>query len=440
MNLLLITRQKGIGWILTMGILLGVSMYLLPSMTNLKVIAVFTALCLIFWKTELGLYCAIFAIPLVAFKYISFLIFYTFTCYLLKKLYKKESLKLAPIDGGLIIFFIILLFSSVFSITIEQSLQQLFMYTSILLMVFMVSRDFNKKELNTLLMCLVITAVFVALFGIYQYSTGDMGGHGWVDVKTNPNLRARAYSTMDNPNILAQYLVIACSMSMALFLDSKNKLRKLLLFLSTGITFLCLLLTFSRGGWIAFFLAFSMIVLVENKKIIPIGVLLGIVSLFFLPEVVIDRLKTIGNLEDSSNAYRFSIWAAALRMLRDFWFSGIGLGYEAFMKAYPNYMLSGIKAAHAHNLYLQLAIETGIFGLAIFLYNIVKTYATGMLVLMKSVNSFQKRVTIAAMGAIAGLLSHGLVEHVLFDYRIIFLFWLMIAIVLAAHRQSDEII
>ncbi|MBS3994775.1 MAG: O-antigen ligase family protein, partial [Alkaliphilus sp.] len=265
-------------------------------------------------------------------------------------------------------------------------------------------------------------------------------GHGWVDIKTNPNLKARAYSTMDNPNILAQYLVIACSMSMALFLDSKNKLRKLLLFLSTGITFLCLLLTFSRGGWIAFFLAFSMIVLVENKKIIPIGVLFGIVSLFFLPEVVIDRLKTIGNLEDSSNAYRFSIWVAALRMLKDFWFSGVGLGYEAFMKAYPNYMLSGIKAAHAHNLYLQLAIETGIFGLAIFLYNIVKTYTTGIMVLMKSVNSFQKKITIAAMGALSGLLSHGLVEHVLFDYRVIFLFWLMIAIILAAYRQSDEIV
>lgn len=440
MNLLLITKQKGIGWILTMGILLGVSMYLLPIVPNLKILVVFTALCLIFWKTELGLYGAIVAIPLVPFKYISLLIFYTFACYLLKKLYKKESLRLTPIDGGLIIFFIILVFSSIFSITAKQSFQQLFMYTSILLMVFIVSKDLDKRELNILLMCLVITATFVALFGIYQYSTGDMGGHGWVDIKTNPNLKARAYSTMDNPNILAQYLVIACSMSMALFLDSKNKLRKLLLFLSTGITFLCLLLTFSRGGWIAFFLAFSMIVLVENKKIIPIGVLFGIVSLFFLPEVVIDRLKTIGNLEDSSNAYRFSIWAAALRMLKDFWFSGVGLGYEAFMKAYPNYMLSGIKAAHAHNLYLQLAIETGIFGLAIFLYNIVKTYTTGIMVLMKSVNSFQKKITIAAMGALSGLLSHGLVEHVLFDYRVIFLFWLMIAIILAAYRQSDEIV
>ena len=438
MNQLFITKQKGIGWILAMGILLGVSTYLLPTVPSLKILMGFVVICLIFWKTELGLYGAVVAMPIVTFKYISLLIFYTFLCYLIKKLYKKESLNLTPVDGGLLVFFIILTFSSVFSITLNQSLKELFVYASILLMVFMVSRDLNKKELNTLLMCLVITATLVAILGIVQYSTGDMGGHGWVDVKTNPNLKARAYSTMENPNILAEYLVIACSMSVALFLDSKNRLRKILLFLSTGITLLCLLMTFSRGGWMAFMLAFVMIILVENKKIIPIGLLLGMASLFFLPEVVMDRLKTIGSLKDTSNAYRFSIWAAALRMLKDFWLSGVGLGYEAFMKAYPNYMLSGIKAAHSHNSYLQLAIETGIFGLLAFLYNLFKTYTAGIMVLMRSVQSFQKRITIAAMGAISGLLLHGLVEHILFDYRVIFSFWLMIAIILAAYRQTHE--
>jgi len=438
MNLLLSTKQKGLGWILCLSAILGMSMYLLPTMTNLKIVVGFAALCLIFWKVELGLYGAVIAMPFLTFKYISLLIFYTFGCYILKKLYKKQPLAVTTIDGPLFMFFLVLVFSALFSVTFSQSLKELFVYTSILLMVFMVSRDLDKKALNTLLMCLVITAAIVALYGIYQYSTGEMGGHGWVDVKTNPNLKARAYSTMENPNILAEYLVIACSMSVALFLDSRNRLRKLLLLLTSAITSLGLLLTLSRGGWIAFALALFLIIVSENKKLLPIGIILGLCSLYFLPEVFIDRLKTIGSLKDSSNAYRFSIWAAALRMLKDFWPSGVGLGYEAFMKVYPNYMLAGIKAAHAHNSYLQIAIETGIFGLLAFLYNIIKVYTTGIMVVLKSSQSFQRRISIAALGAITGLLFHGFVEHILFDYRVIFSFWLMIAIVLATYRQTQN--
>lgn len=437
MNLSLLNRHKGIGWILSISIILGISMYLLPNMENLKILVAFTAMGLIFCKTELGLYGAVVAMPFITFKYISILIIYTFCCYIIKKIYHKERLTVTPIDGALVLFFVVLIFSVIFSITLSQSLKEMLVYVSILLMVFMVSRDIDKKSLNVLLMCLVATAVVVALYGIYQYFTGDMGGHGWVDVKTNPNLKARAYSTMDNPNILAEYLVIASSMSVVLFLDSKMLLRKVLLLLCTGILLLGLLLTFSRGGWIAFGLALFIIVIRENNKLLPIGIILGLLSLFFLPEVVIDRIKTIGSLKDSSNAYRFSIWAAALEMLKDFWASGVGLGYEAFMKVYPNYMLAGIKAAHAHNSYLQIGIETGVFGLLTFLYNVVKTYSTGITVLLSSSNTFCKRISIGALGAITGLLFHGLVEHVLFDYRIIFSFWLMIAVVIGSHRQTQ---
>ncbi len=438
MNLAYVFKRNTIGWSLIISVLLGISMYLLPTMTNIKIFGALIALCLVFWKKEIGLYGAVVALPIITFKYTALLIFYTFFCYIVKKAYKKEKLITTPMDGPLFMFVIVLVFSSITSITLNQSLVELFVYISILLMVFIISRDLDKRSLNILLICLVLAATLVALLGIYQYTTGNMGGHGWVDIETNPNLKARAYSTMDNPNILAEYLVIACSISVALFLDSRNFIRKILLLGTTGIILLGLILTFSRGGWLAFALSLFIIAIAENKKIIPLGILIGIISLFFLPEVVMDRLMTIGSLEDSSNAYRFSIWAAALGILKDFWPSGVGLGYEAFMKAYPNYMLAGIKAAHAHNSYLQIAIETGIFGLIIFIISVFKTYSTGLLIRLKSGYSFQKRISAAALGAISGLLLHGLVEHVLFDYRIIFSFWLMIAVVVASYRHTSE--
>ena len=55
-------------------------------------------------------------------------------------------------------------------------------------------------------------------------------------------------------------------------------------------------------------------------------------------------------------------------MLEDIGLYGIGIGEGAFAKLYPVYALSGIEAApHSHNLYLQIAVETGFFSLFVFL-------------------------------------------------------------------------
>ncbi|SDY54271.1 O-antigen ligase [Proteiniborus ethanoligenes] len=427
-------RRNEMFWLLIISMVLGVSMILLPTYTNVKILGAILAMVLVLWKTEIGLYGAVVALPFINFKYVAALMFYTFVCYIWKKVYKKEKIHTTPIDGPLVIFFIVLVFSVVFSITLNQSIKDMYFYSGILLMTFMVSRDLDKKNLKGILMVFAGVAAIVAIYGIFQYFTGEMGGHGWVDVKTNPNLKARAYSTMENPNILAEYLVIAGSISVALFLDSKNIWRKLLLVAITGIIFVGLLLTMSRGGWIAFAISCIIILTAEDKRVIPVMLLLGAVSIFFLPDVVIERLKTIGSVKDSSNAYRFLIWSASLGMLKDFWASGVGLGYAAFIKAYPNYMLPGIKAAHAHNSYLQMAIEIGVFGLLAFLWGVFKSYGTGIRVWLKAKDSFYKRIVVASMGAVSGLLFHSLVEHVLFDYRIIFSFWLMLAIIMGCSR------
>ncbi|RKD25317.1 O-antigen ligase [Caminicella sporogenes DSM 14501] len=435
MNIIL-QRKKSILMVIFLSMIFAIALNILPTKASILVFLALMVLPVIALRSEIGVYLAVLMMPFINFKYISLLIFYSFGSFLVKTLYQKKKLKITKIDGPLLLFSLTILMSSVFSITLVQSIKELFYYISIILAVFMISKSFDKKKLNYLLLCFLLAAVLVSIIGIHQYMIGDMGHQSWVDKKVNPDLKARAYSTMDNPNILAEYLVIACSMGLVLFIDSKNFLRKVLVGIFTAVNVLCLLLTFSRGGWVGFAIAVLIIILFEENRLIPIGMLIGIISLFFLPEVVIDRIKSIGNLHDSSNAYRFLIWSAALKMFKDFWLSGVGLGYGAFIKAYPNYMLAGVKAAHAHNMYLQVAIETGILGLLTFLYSVLKAYGIGILNILKSNDKFFKRLSVASIGALSGLLFHGLVEHVLFDYRIVFAFWLIIGIIVASWNEK----
>jgi O-antigen ligase len=431
-------KHKKMGIVLVLSLILGITLNILPTKANMFLFLGLILLPTILWRYEIGIYIAVMAMPAITFKYIALLIFYTFTCFLIRHIYYQKTLKTTEIDGPILLFFIILLVSSFTSITFKQSLKELFLYTSIIFLVIMVAKGLNRKQINYLLILFIISATLVSMLGIYQYFTGEIGHRAWVDVKSNPDLEARAFSIMGNPNILAEYLVIVCSLAIALFLDSKNIYRKILMGIVASINILCLVLTFSRGGWIGFAIALFTILIFEEKRIVPIGILLGIVSLFFLPDVVIDRIKSIANLKDTSNAYRFLIWSAALKMLKDFWISGVGLGYAAFIKAYPNYTLGGIKAAHAHNVYLQIAIETGLLGLIIFFYNILKTYVMGVLTILQSKDSFYKRISVASMGAVSGLLFHGLVEHVLFDYRIVFSFWLIVGLIAASYKRKEN--
>ena len=83
---------------------------------------------------------------------------------------------------------------------------------------------------------------------------------------------------------------------------------------------------------------------------------------------VVTRFTSIGNLADTSTAYRVHIWMGSLNMARDVLLSGLGSGMGVFAAVYPQYALGGIEAApHSHNLYLQIVIELGIFGLLAFI-------------------------------------------------------------------------
>ena len=129
---------------------------------------------------------------------------------------------------------------------------------------------------------------------------------------------------------------------------------------------LCLLLTYSRGCYLGILFAVALFLVLLDRRFI----LLGIVGLALLPVVmpasIMERFLSIGDLTDTSSSYRLLIYLGTLGMLKDYWFSGIGPGMEAFNQVYPAYAYHAVSAPHSHNLFLQLTSDTGIFGMGIF--------------------------------------------------------------------------
>src|SRR5581483_9046082 len=75
-----------------------------------------------------------------------------------------------------------------------------------------------------------------------------------------------------------------------------------------------------------------------------------------------------------SAAQRLAYWIAGEHMFADHWLLGVGMGnYGA---VYPEYALPGwnIELAHAHDYYLNQAVETGVIGLGTYLIFLVAAF------------------------------------------------------------------
>ena len=293
----------------------------------------------------------------------------------------------------------------------------------------------NDKAYKAITSAVVLMAGLISAYGILQNFIGVSSTSSWVDEKMFEDIKLRVYSTFDNPNVLGEYLVIMIPLSMAFFLRSEKVLHKVVYFIVLALCVLCLIFTWSRGAWLGATLA-VMIFLIATDKRWALCALIIVVALPFVPVVlssnsaIVGRITSIGDMSDSSTAYRVSIWRSALRVISDFWLSGIGSGSGAFSLVYQKYAASGVGyALHSHNLFLQLLVELGIGGFFVFIALILKYVKTSVQTLLyENKKSLRGAVTTASLSGILGLMLQGMTDYVWYNYKILLIFWMVLAI------------
>lgn len=322
-----------------------------------------------------------------------------------------------------VLMLIVFTINTVLSVNVSGSMRDLIINgLSLLMIVHLINGIEKKKDLYTLIDFIIVVGFMTAFYAFYQYFSGEPMGSGWVDPSSN--ISVRVFSSFENPNLYAEYLIMILPLTFARFL-SVNQKKKFFYAMIGVAQLIALLLTFSRGGWLGLVFAAGIFVLLVKRDLIIKLIPLGFVSLFFLPNSIMMRIKSIGSLSDSSNFYRFQIWENSINIIKDFFVTGVGLGFESF-RSISSLYIKDFSPYHAHNTYLELTIEIGILGLLLFLWLLVK--------LLKDIRyqkmSQEKIFTVALFSGIAGLFIHGVAEHILYNPKIIFQFWLMIGLLI----------
>ena len=131
--------------------------------------------------------------------------------------------------------------------------------------------------------------------------------------------------------------------------------------------------------------------------------------------------------QDSSNSFRFNVYHSSWEMFKDNWLLGIGIGNQNFREIYGLYMKTGFDALSAYNIFLEIAVESGIFGLISYATFII-LFAISVYKFITHPNGLDKKIIVSVgILTILGVMTHGLFDTIYFRPQVQFLFWTMIA-------------
>lgn len=352
---------------------------------------------------------------------------------------RAQTLVWTPINRYVLLFAGVYLAGTLFSVNLSSSLQPGMLSVGfILFAVVLVNAVSTRKQLHTLVVLMILAATLVSFYGILQYLFGwGYQSAAWVDSDMFSSITFRVPSTLDNPNMLGQYLILLIPLGAAKLFGAKGWGTRIFYLGCCAIMTVCMLLTFSRGAWLGLLFALALFAVMMNPRLVILAPFALIALYFLLPDTIISRFTSIGNLTDNSTSYRVYIWMGVLAMLKDYWLCGIGPGDAAFNMVYPAYSYTGIAAPHAHNLFLQLVCDAGIAALLVFLLLLFVYFRS-----MCSVISSEKKkenclLQIAFTTGLLGFLVQAMTDYSFYNYRVMFIFWVYLAMGVISARAKE---
>lgn len=177
-----------------------------------------------------------------------------------------------------------------------------------------------------------------------------------------------------NPNIVGGMLAAILPLGLVL-LAAPRRSERIVGAIALGPFLIALLVLQARAAWFALLGGLAIGATLYRRWFLPIIPLL-LLGLLFLNQQLggVEALSDtifgkIGKPTSGTLQERVALWTQAVELIRAHPLTGIGMGAYPFVTPYapPNSPSApGLLAAHAHNVFLQVALDTGIFGLAGF--------------------------------------------------------------------------
>lgn len=321
--------------------------------------------------------------------------------------------------------YVLFLYAGVISAANKNAAAPTFWYLSLaMFFIFYIARNiigsYRDRIFISSLICFCGMAVAcIGLLEMYYginilYEKSFIGNFFYTRYITYP---PRPMSTQGNPVVLGSFLLFCLPFNLYLYNNIKNSFVRVVSIFSFLVCLNVIILTFSRGVFLALFISVVAYLLLTGKK--------KIILLFFCAAIL---MVTVCSFQDNPNVNRFGfkklIWGSQDAILSDYRFERVqitadmlkkspllGIGWNHFRIDFDKYY-RGPAGETAYefmipdNMYLAFLAETGLLGTGGFLLLIISLIAAGLKYSRKSGEDKAKEMMPVLLTALIALLAH----------------------------------
>jgi O-antigen ligase len=350
------------------------------------------------------------------------------------------ALKQTSLDNSMILLFIFTLAAAIQSISQIQLSNNVFDSDSplyplkvvldtlaVVLLYFFVSNNFKREYLNNTITFFLIGLVITSVIGLLQYSlyTSALPKEKWFR-EYEPNI---VTSTLNNQNVFGMYLILLIPLALCATVYYAGFIRAILAGVSL-LSLCALIVTHSRSALVGLLASLVITSAIRNRRMFVLTVVaIVLAGALALNIKSLRELSIIQKITESGKDLgpRIECYKRVISTTLE---NPMGVGVGTFRQrsiCCIGYKENCFLFHHAHNLYLQLAVERGVFTLGVFLYF--------LFVLLKGVISVKlddKYLDAMMWGLTAGvigILVHGILDYPFYSQRIAILFFFIAGII-----------
>ncbi|HUN23112.1 MAG TPA: O-antigen ligase family protein [Anaerolineales bacterium] len=290
----------------------------------------------------------------------------------------------------------------------------------------------TRQDLLFTLDGLLAGGIVVAVVGLWQYVSGN-------DLIVTLEGAVRIRSVYGSPNNVGLYLGRLLPIALALSLLGKDlpSWRRWGYALLAGLFLLTIGLSLSRGAILLGVPAALLVVLGywQAKRLrrwggwlLGGGAFLTGVAIWLAMQL--PRFAGLFNRATGPTFFRLNLWQSALQMFSDHWL--VGVGPDNFLYYYRGWYIQPAawqdpNLSHAHNWLLDFATRLGLPGLLLFIA-IVVWMLMRLLPIAHKPQAWQAALAVGLLGALANMLTHGLVDASFWFVDLAFVFFLLVGL------------
>lgn len=197
----------------------------------------------------------------------------------------------------------------------------------------------------------------------------------------------------------------------------------------------------SRGALLGDALALGLVVLWRVPRaslVAPIGAALLAAIILLTPL----RATAVEMLDDPSSTVssRVELWERALYVMRDFPYTGIGLGTfdPNVLALYPLFEnMPGVPQPHAHNIYLQMGVDYGLGGIVAFFALVTTTLGVGIASARRRSGTAFGLLALGLLASFVAFLGHGFLDAIFMSTKVSVGVWLILACMMILYLQDE---